>query len=821
MRKIKSLVLAVIGLLCSLSVSAEDFEVDGIYYNITSSTDMTVEVTYRGSTGYAYSEYSGAVSIPETVTPYNGRTYSVTSIGRDAFQGCSDLTSIEIPNSVTTIGTYAFTHCTGLTSLEIGNSVTSIGDEVFYGCSGLTSLEIGNSVTSIGNGAFNGCPSLTSVNIEDVAAWCNIDFGGLSANPLWYAKNLYLNGEKVTELVIPNSVTSIGNYAFSGCSGLTSVEIPNSVTSIGNYAFAACSGLTSVVIPNNVTSIGNDAFFHCTGLTSVVIGNSVTSIGNCAFSECSSLTSVVIPNNVTSIGSSAFSYCSGLTSLVIGNSVTNIGGRAFSDCKNLKLVFNSSDLNFEKGSYDYGYVAYYADAVINKYDGRIGDFIFTNVGGTYLLQAYLGNATEVVLPANYKESNYAIAAGVFEGHTEITSVEIPNSVTSIGDKAFYGCENLKTVLNRSNLPFYKGSSYDGYVAYYANMIVNKYAGSVGDFIFTQEEGVYNLYKYLGNDRELLLPENYKDSTYVIGASVFSGKSRLTSVVIPNSVTSIGERAFYNCTGLTSVEIPNSVTSIGTYAFSGCTRLTSVEIGSSVTSIGTYAFSGCTGLTSVNIEDVAAWCKIEFGIYYQSANTVNITSNPLFYAKNLYLNGEKVTDLVIPDSVTKIGEAAFLCCAHLTSVEIPNSVTNIGNWAFYECSGLTSLVIPNGVTNIGDEAFYNCSGLTSVEMGNSLTCIGNWAFYGCSGLTSVVIPNSVTSIGASAFSNCENLKMVLNSSNLTFTKGSEEHGCVAYYADLVVNKYDGRIGDFIFVKDNETYNLQTYIGNEADLVLLSL
>ena len=232
----KSLVLAVMGLLCCMSVSAEDFEVDGIYYNITSSTDKTVSVTYRGNYNDSYfNEYSGVIVVPETVT-YSATTYTVTSIGESAFSPCSSLTSVVIPNTVISIGEYAF-----------------------YGCSSLISL-----VVAADNPIYDsreGCNAIIESSSNTLIVGC-------------------------LSTIIPNSVTSIGSSAFSGSSSLTSVDIPNSVTSIGAQAFWGCTSLASVKIPNSVISIGERAFFSCSGLTSVEIPNSVTSIASGVFEFC-------------------------------------------------------------------------------------------------------------------------------------------------------------------------------------------------------------------------------------------------------------------------------------------------------------------------------------------------------------------------------------------------------------------------------------------------------------------------------------------------------------------------------------------------------
>ena len=451
----------------------------------------------------------GDIAIPSTL---GGKP--VTNIGSSAFFDCSGLTSVTIPNSVTNIGNYAFHGCSGLTSVHIAdlakwcgisfgnteanplccahdlylndvkvtaltipNGVTTIGSSAFSGCSGLTSVTIPDSVTSIGNFAFYGCSGLTSVYITDLAKWCGISFGSPEANPLCYVHNLYLNGVNVTALTIPSSVTNIGSYAFSGCSGLTSVTIPNSVTNIGSGAFYVCSGLTSVTIPDSVTSIGNYAFYKCSGLTSVTIPNSVTSIGSSAFSGCSGLTSVTIPNSVTTIESYAFSGCSGLTSVTISDGVTGIDYGAFFGCSELASVIIPKSVTSIAEPYWYSFEG--SDRWIpGAFDGCSG-LTSVTIPSCWVLSAIFPDSYSRISSVTIPSGSTAIADYAFKGCGSLTSISIPDSVTSIGDEAFYNCASLENLAIPDSVTDYGVNCFEGCPAYTRQLYRAVFGGNAG------------------------------------------------------------------------------------------------------------------------------------------------------------------------------------------------------------------------------------------------------------------------------------------------------------------------------------------------------
>ena len=683
-------------------------------------TSVTIEkgVTGIGGSAFMYCTKLTDITIPDTVT----------FIGDWAFYDCEGLADITIPDSVTSIGDRAFMNCTSLVSITIPDSVTSIGESAFDLCKKLTDINIGNCVTNIGYKAFNG-----TLYTNDDSNWSD---GVLYAgNYLIKAKNdtiaadyKILDGTKciansafsgcsnLTNIAIPDSVTNICGSAFDSCIGLTDIIIPDSVTGIGDKAFMNCRGITSIKIPATVTSIGDSAFYYCTGLTNITIPNGVTSIGNETFMNCRSLTSITIPDNVTSIGNSAFESCKKLTEIRIGNGVTSIGDKAFSGCAGL------TDITIPDSVTSIGISAF--DSCKKLAEIRIGNGV-TSIGDS----AFSGCAglTDITIP----DSVTSISGRTFKDCTSLTNITIPDNVTRIGIYAFYNTAYYNNDNNWTNGVLYidnylidaKQDIVNGnytirqgtkYVAEYAfsypdctgltSITIPDSVTSIGVAAFYGCKNIKEVY-YTGDLRDWVKINFGVYSNPVIYATklYINGKPLVGKITIPNDVIGIGSLAFNGYTSLTSITIGDGVTSIGDFAFSDCTGLTNVTIGNGVTSIGSYAFSGCENLKDVYYAgDLSGWCKIEFG---------NHTSNPMYYATNLYIKGKLLKgEITIPDDVTSIGDYTFYGCKDLTGVIIGNSVTTIGDNAFCGCTSLTSITIPDSVTSIGKYAFKNCYNL---------------------------------------------------------------------------------------------------------------
>ena len=793
MRNLKYFAVTIAMLLCCITSSAETetFTVDGIKYSTTSESTVSI---VKGS-------YSGDIVIPSTVT-WNEIVYNVTSIDIYAFRGNTSLTSISLPESFTSIGSQAFFGCSSLTSISLPESLTSIGSYAFSGCSSLTSINLPESLTSISSGAFEECTSLTDIHIASISSWFNLEFykgtNEQFSHPLRCnskQKNLYLGEELITDLVVPEGVTAIPDYAFYYSDDITSVSLPKGLTSIGSNAFYGCTSLndihlasisswfdiefknsyahplrcnslnknlfwgdeliTDLVIPEEVTVIPDYAFYYCDDITSVSLPEGVTSIGSSAFSKCTSLTSANLSEGVTSIGSYAFQYCTSLTSISLPESITSIDLYAFEKCSNLTDIHLASisswfNIEFYKGINDQ-----YAHPL------RCNSLNKNLFWGDELI-------TDLVIP----EGATAIPDYAFYYCDDITSISLPEGVTSIGSYAFYNCSSLTDI----------------------------HIASISSWFDIEFKN--------GNAHPLRCNSKQKN--------LYLGEELITDLVVPEGVTAIPNYAFYYCDGITSVSLPEGLTSIGSCAFRYCSSLTSISLPESITSIGSDAFTSCSNLTDIHLANVSSWFNIEFensGAHPLRCNSLN---------KNLFLSDELITELVIPEGATTIPNYAFYYCDGITSVSLPEGLTSIGSCAFQYCSSLTSANLPEGVTSIGSDAFCACTNLTSISLPESITSIGSDAFEKCSNLTDIhlasiaswfniefykgtnnhyahpllcnskqknlylgeelitdlVVPEGVTAIPDYAFLRCDDIKSVTLSEGLTSIGSSAFSNCSA-------------------------------------------
>ena len=777
-----------------------------VFYNCKNiqSVHIPDSVTSIGGSAFARCNNLTSVTIPDSVTTIGTEAFkgctaltsltlgsNLTSIGSGAFRECKLLTTVTIPDSVkvidssaflkcynlesiiigssvSSIGDYAFRHCSKVTSIVIPDSVSSIGKLAFGDCKSLTDISIGSGLTTIGEGAFDGCEALTDVHAKDLTSWCNISFGDASANPAYVSRNLYIAGEPVTDVVIPDEITSIGAFAFCGYNTLNSVVISDNVTEISKEAFASCPSLTNVIIGDGVKTIAERAFASCTSLTDVVIGNGVTTIAEGVFADCEALASVTLGTSIESIGENAFLECTALNAVYISD-IGNWCNISFFD-------YYSNPLYYAKRLY---------------------------LNGEFL--------TDLVVPERITYiSDYA-----FYDYTSLLSITFPNGVVDVGAHTFYACEC--TVYTKYEYGKYKGDENNPHHTLYEITDKTLTAYNVHCDTFVIADGVF---KDCENLTEIILPQNVT----AIGNETFYNCSSLVNIDIPNDVAEIGDYAFYNCASLseiripyclysvgekaffgcaslgavhisdmyswcgisfpdcysnplyfakklyingeqvTEVIVPDGISSISSYAFYNCEDLTYVSIPYSVTAIGEDAFCNCSLITSVHTNDVGAWSSISFGSLY---------ANPLVYAGKLYLYGELVTDVVIPNGVTEIGDYAFYNCESLTAITIPETVTSIGVEAFSYCSKLTYV----SVSDIGawcNVSFADCNAnpvyfaeklylngelLTDLVIPEGVTFISEYAFYCCSSITTVTIPESVTEIGDYAFLYCYGINNV--------------------------------------------------------------
>lgn len=727
--------------------------------------------------------------------------YGITGIGNYAFEGLSDVTEVDIPDTITLIGHNAFKNCLSLETITIPYDVTYIGTASFENCSNLKTVNY-NAINALSSSAnpyvFGNNPQVTTLNIgENVEA---ID------DYLFY-------NFKISKLAIPNSVTSIGKNSFANCSLLKEISISENVSYIGDKAFYKCnlkkvtvdpdnsyfmcdeygalldknktrliiypseSPATSYTIPESVKWIDPAAFYNCDNLTDVVFPPKMTYINDEVFYDCDGLKNLVIPENITEIYTRAFYSCSSLESVTIPSSVTEIQQYVFFDCISLASVSLPSGLT------------------------SINDCAF----------GYCESLPNITIPSTVTQIN----RGAFLYCVSLTSISIPSNVTRIGDSAFIGCSKLINISLPKNgisigysafweTAYYNTSSkWSSGMLYIGTNLVEADLSKISSYVSiksgttTIADSVFSCYASGYEDKitSITIPS----SMITIGTNAFGDNYSLTTVSIPSNVKRISSVAFGDCINLKSVTfnaancefVPNYESSYHDYdpVFSGCDNLSTVKFGSSVRTIPDYLFDNNNNVTSVTIPDSVT--NIEYLPFHSLAS---YDENGLGYIGNHLIDGADASgDIVIRTGTKSIAGYAFEYNTEITSVEIPYGIKSIEDYTFRYCN-IEKVTLPSSIISIGEDAFCACKFLTDLTIPSSVKTIGDYAFEGCELFTKVSIPTNVTNIGTNAFNHCIGLESI---------------------SVVSTNQYYSSDSDGVLFNKNKTVLIKYPEGNEAE------
>ncbi|MCH5171983.1 MAG: leucine-rich repeat protein, partial [Erysipelotrichales bacterium] len=752
-----------------------------------------------------------------------------TAIVERAFEGCSDIVTINLPSTLKTIGASAFSGCSSLNTITIPSTVTTIGSNAFKDCVALEEVVLPNSLTTIENGILSGCTALRKLTLPNSFEYLGKVFGATS-----YTQNSSYVPSSLKEVIVTGG-TSIENYAFYGCGSLTSIILSNGIKTIGASAFNGCNSLASLTIPGTVTSIGSNAFKNCSSLKLITIPSDVKTMGSSVFKGCTQLfiyceaeskpsrwdetwnpdnrpafwgqseKDVIVIDNIryTIIDGKAIvtGYVGEIVNLTIPQFITDsngtnyevvsIGSRAFQGCNSLKSVTITASI------YEIGDGAFYN---CNQIEEMTLPIIPEYLGKLFGADSYAQNS--IFVPSSLKNLNFIggdnIAAHAFEGCSSLETIILPYSLSSIGESAFASCESLRTL----NIP--------------------TYVMSIGNGAFKDCKSL----------EKVVIP----DSVMVIGEELFYGCSALTLVIVPNSVMSIEARAFEGCESLSNIRIPSSVMTIGESAFKWCTSLEAITLSSNVLNVGENAFATCRALIIFCDMDALPggwsrnWNPDNRPVYLNSSEEDVVIIEGIKYLvinDNVIVIGctNDVVDLVIPNQISingttydvkQIVSGAF-ANRQIVSAVIGNKITNIGDGIFYNCNELQTITLPYmpeylgylfgassylenedyvvsslkyvaiiSGTEIYENAFYNCSSLTSITLPNTLEYIRNGAFEGCSSLGEITIPSSVKTIGNEAFKGCESLQTIIIPSLVTSLGDRAFENCINLQSILFEN-----------------------------------
>ena len=720
--------------------------------------------------GIQNTAFSGNTSIQQIFIPTG-----VTEIMWNAFQNCSALQTVTFAenSALATIGNSAFNSCTSLTTITIPQDVTYIGWHVFNQCTNLINVTLLGNVTTIDGFAFASCSSVQTLQLQ--------------SSPSVIGESAFANCTSLSQMFLVDAVTSIGASAFTGCASLQSVTLPNTLTTLGASAFANCSKLQNASLSNALTSIANETFANCVQLQTVSNMGAVASIGENAFTGCVALAQISLSGSLQSIANNAFYNCSSLQNVYFASNVNAWANISFSNA-------NANPL-------------YYGAKLFDANNNLVTNVFFEN--GVDTIKPY-----------------------IFYNYVYLQSVALLDNWPTVGTDAFYGCVNLKVVLQDTlRINIKPGNDNHGYVAYYA------------DIVFDFDRDTRYITDYTGNISNLIIPEG----VYGLDADVFKGYTSLQTLTIPSSMKVVAYNSFQDCTNLTAIYFTESATQTGTLqiqnsAFEGCTALQTVEFSNIVGSIGWNAFQNCSSIcwltlpssltviegnafegctrlaaiinhSSLSLQDGSTdnGYVAYYAGYIEDSGNFEIVDGVYLVETNLnalirYYGSE--TEIVLPSSIPDIYYKGFYLNTNIQQVTVTSATSSIGDKAFEGCVNLqtvintTSFDIIAGLETYGYIAYYaeyvytlNASGTTLLKFSGSglhvvvpqgvQTIVSN-VFENNTTMLSIVLPSSLTSIETDAFVECINLAAIENNSTISITLGASTNGSIAYYAGYIGN-----------------------------------
>jgi len=817
---------------------------------VTTSTELTVPTEIEGKVVNKIGDYgfSECTTINSITIPSN-----IKSIGKYAFNKCTGLINATIPTTVDSVGDYAFYYCTGLVNVTISEGVESIGEGAFYNCTSLVEAVVPDTAVKVGSHAFYNCTSMTTATI------------GISADAI--GDYTFYNCKKLDTIVIGISVKSIGDYAFYNCA-LERVSVPQTVTTIGDYAFASNETLTRATLRKNLLTIGEGAFQNCSAMATVSIPTSVTEIGKAAFENCASITTITIPVGVTVINDLVFSGCEKLATVKLNGDVTSIGISAFYKCAFAEITLPETVAVIDASAFMK--CSNLTNITIPDATKKIGDSSFldcvalANVSMpddvTTVGNGVFFNNNDLTVDIRYLTGT--VAAGLLEKQG-VCHVKLDEAITTIGDRAFAQCYAL------SDITYGTEPATTGDYRFSTNV------ASIGAEAFVDDVLLKNLIipdslQTMGTDiiyNSIVTEYNCKDVTatiYYVNGSIAANILKaqdFTHIVVNDNIHTIGDAAFANGDQLVTVSLPDTISNVGTGVFASSSgkltatirgvdgtidasvydgKMSGVQylvVDENVDTIGSYAFANSSTIKGVVIEDVELIGDYAFnngsGLQYIEVGSADVVGKYAFansstiriemdnistiddYAvtncvllKNVYIdsvvnindyaffNCIAIDDITINEDLLNIGEHAFEECKLIPKVVLPDTVRSIGAYAFYNCNSMTYINIPDGVPAINDYTFFGCASLKEMLLPNSVITVGDWAFYGCVVVKNMTLGNQTKSIGEYAFYNCNQI-IALEIPNTVTSIGDYAFRSCSAITELNIPDSVTELGDCVF------------------------